>query len=405
MKKILLIINQTALPGERSYTRYLSLYNLLNEVGYDVRIVTSIFNHYDKEVRDSKQFFEKYPNFQVSFIKEPGYKKNVSVKRFLSQCVFALNLKWWIERNGQEYDVVFMTVPTNEGAVVVGNYCNKHNIPYIVNVEDLWPEAMSLFIKPAILYQIVTRPMKWVADKAYSQANAITAVSQQYLERAKKVNNKSTQEAVVYLGTVLSKFDMGAEKYSEIFNKPEGEFWIAYIGTLGLSYDINTFIDAVHLLHKKGYAHIRAKILGRGPYERKFKRYARNIGADIDFVGFMPYEKMAGCLTKCDVMINAIKRDAAQSVVNKVGDYFASGKPTLNSCVQPEMRKLILDYNTGLNYEAENRESLVDSILTLYNNPELCKQLGKNARRLAEELFDRKNSYMKFVEIIDNLTK
>lgn len=402
-RRVLIIINQTALPGEKSYTRTLSLYKLLEESGHDVRIVTSRFNHYDKKIRDVEIFNRTYPEWKVSFIEEPGYEKNVSIKRIHSQRIFARHLFSWFKKNINDYDVVYMTMPTNEGAELVGAYCNKKHIPYIIDVRDLWPDAMKMFFKSEKLFRLLTYPMKKTADKAYAQADGIVAVSRDYLNRALKSNSRSEKNAVVYQGAYLKKFDTSKDANASMFHKPQEEFWIAYIGTLGESYDINTFIDAIHYLHQQGYKQIKAKILGRGPSEEEFKNHTKKIGAEIDFVGFMPYEQMAGFLSNCDAMINAIKKNAAQSIINKISDYFASGKPTLNGNTHPEMLALIDDYNAGINYEPENYKSLSEAILKLYKNPELCKEMGQNGRKLAEEKFDREVSYQEIIKMIDDI--
>lgn len=403
MRRVLLAINQTSLPGERSFTRTLSLYQMLEKSGHEVRIVTSIFNHYDKEKRDAKAFREKFPDWNVTFIDEPGYEKNVTLKRVWSEIVFANNLYSWFKKHASEYDVVYMTMPTNEGAYKVGKYCNEHNIPYIVDVRDLWPDAMSMFIKPEALFKTVTWPMKVIADKAYAQADGIVSVSQEYLNRALQANPNCKNTCIVYQGASLSKFDDNAARSKGDVDKPADEFWIAYIGTLGESYDLKTFIEAVHELHKEGYPQIKAKILGRGPCEADLKSYAAELGADIDFVGFMPYERMAGYLCNCDAMINAIKKDAAQSIVNKVSDYFASGRPTLNGSTNPEMMGLIDQYHAGLNYEPENADSLKKAILQIHSNKGECEEMGKGARRLCEERFDRDRTFLEIIDLIDNV--
>ena len=137
-------------------------------------------------------------------------------------------------------------------------------------------------------------------------------------------------------------------------------------------------------------------------FKKYFKTYAKHLGAEIDFVGFLPYEQMAAYLFHADVMINAIKKDSQSSIINKVSEYFASGKPTLNGSIHPEMRHLISEYNTGLNYIPENAEDLAQKILILYSDKKLCQKLGQNGRKLAQEFFDRKTSYKKIIEIIDS---
>ena len=53
--------------------------------------------------------------------------------------------------------------------------------------------------------------------------------------------------------------------------KPAGEFWITYAGTLGTSYDIPTLIRAADLLKKRGENDIRVMLLGDGPLRGEFQ--------------------------------------------------------------------------------------------------------------------------------------
>ena len=112
---------------------------------------------------------------------------------------------------------------------------------------------------------------------------------------------------------------------------------------------------------------------------------------------------MAAYLSKTDITINNIKKNASQSIINKVSDYFASGKPMLNSCRNEEMQWLISNFKTGLNYEAENVDDFIRKFEVLYNDKDLRIEMGRNARKLAEKKFDRKNSYKKIIEIIENV--
>jgi len=58
--------------------------------------------------------------------------------------------------------------------------------------------------------------------------------------------------------------------------------------------------------------------------------------------------------------------------------------------LEGEAKELFIDEgNCGLAFEPENTEDLVKQILTLYNNPELSKQLGENGLKYASENFNR----------------
>ncbi len=403
MKRILLITNFVSVPGETYYNRTLFLYDLLVKRGFAVTMVTCLFNHYDKNMRDEAQFHADFPDYDIVFLKAPAYRRNISIRRIINHRVFACRLHRWLGKNGGGYDVIFATMPTQESVNTAGDFCRRNGIPFVIDVRDLWPEAMRVVVKNEFLFNILFRRMKRKADKAYAQADEVIAVSDEYLQRALKVNRKSLNPKVVYLGSTLDLFDTGAAEHSADVRKPDDEIWLIYIGTLGVSYDIKTLIAAYKRLRDAGVSWLRLKILGRGPLEAELRAFARDIGADVDFVGFIDYGRMAAYLKKSDIAVNAIRKNASQSIVNKVADYFAAGIPVLNGSLCAEMRELIDTYQAGLNYQPEDVDSLCSAIEKLLQSPQLQKNYGSNGRRLAEQLFDRKNSYGAIVEILEQM--
>ncbi|MBR4319634.1 MAG: glycosyltransferase WbuB, partial [Oscillospiraceae bacterium] len=92
-----------------------------------------------------------------------------------------------------------------------------------------------------------------------------------------------------------------------------------------------------------------------------------------------------------------------QSIVSKIGDYLAAKKPMINTCVDAEFWQKVETDGFGLNVEPDNAELLAERILFLKNHPEESERMSEIARKIAEEQFDRKKSYMKIVRLIDSL--
>ena len=90
-------------------------------------------------------------------------------------------------------------------------------------------------------------------------------------------------------------------------------------------------------------------------------------------------------ICSCDIAVNSITKGAAQSIINKVGDYAAAGLPVVNNQECIEYRKLVEDYQIGYNVEVSNPEELAEKIEMLYKDKSLRERLGKNNRCLAEE--------------------
>ena len=402
-RRVLLVNNSVYLPGEGGYKRTMYMYDMMKRMGYPVTLVTGDFNHYKKSVRNVEEFKKNYPDYSdIVFLHMPKYKKNISLKRYYSEKYWSVQFNKWFKKHAKDFDVVFFSdIDYN---LPVDKICVKHGIKKIVDIRDLRPEAFKVVVKNNFLYNVLFFPMKLKANKAYACADEFVSVSREYLDRGLSANTKSKNPAVVYLGSTLEKFFQGVEKYSDEIVKPEGEFWVSYAGTLGESYDLFTLIDAAKKLESAYDGKIKFKILGQGPDEEKLRKHVEKIDAkNVEFIGFLPYEKMAAFLCKSDITVNAIKKKASQSIINKVADYFASGAPMLNSCTCQEQRDMVDDYQVGMNYEAENPDSLAEVIRKLYDDPDLRKQYGENAKKLALEKFDRRTSYLEILKRIDEV--
>lgn len=402
-KNILIVAPYTSLPNESGYNRFRYLAELMCLEGFSVTLATSSFYHTAKKHRYFDQIKEMNLPYQVKLIREPGYSKNVCLKRLYSHYIFTVNLqRWLMEQNGC-FDLVYCAIPIPNAAVIAGKFAASEHIPFVIDVQDIWPEAMKMALNVPVISDILFAPMKWQADKAYSLADGIIAVSKTYLDRAAKSNTKAQFREVVYIGTDLALFDEGVKENIAKINKPNGEFWLTYIGTLGHSYDIPTLIRAIKELHDDGYNNIKLKILGSGPLEKDFKTLAKDIGAEVDFRGIVPYKMMAAYLVKSDVMLNAITSGAPQSITNKIGDYLAAGKPILNSSENKEFIDMIITIGLGDNYAASQKDSLCSAIIRLYSSSYLCAEYGKNAREIAAQYFNRRHLYNKIINIVKQL--
>ncbi len=396
-KKLLVIANFTKLPNENGNSRFTYIINLIDKEKYDVELITSSFSHGEKKQRGEIKI--EGLDYKITLIKEPGYKKNVSLKRFYSHYIFAKNVKKYLEKSKNNPDIIYCAVPSLDVAKVVSNFAKKNNVRFIIDIQDLWPEAFKMVFNVPVISNIIFAPMERLANKIYSKADDIVAVSDTYVKRAIKVNQKCDKKLTVFLGTDLDYFDKCKNK--DKLEKDKKNLEIAYIGTLGHSYNIKNIIDAIAILNKKEIENIKFVIMGNGPLEQEFKNYAIEKNVTCEFTGRLDYEKMIPRLCEADIAVNPIKKGAAQSIINKVGDYAAAGLPVISTQECTEYKKIVEDYKIGYNVQNDSPEEIAEKILELYNNEELRKEYGKNNRYLAEEKFNRKTNYLKIKELIE----
>jgi glycosyltransferase involved in cell wall biosynthesis len=405
MKNIAVITMGVRLNNEQGYTRFRFICEFLTKKGYNVDLITTTFQHWEKKQRDTTAIkADDYP-FGIKFIYEPGYKKNIDPKRVISHKTAAKNLKKLLENEG-DYDLIYAEIPPNDVALVAAEYAKKKGIPFVADVNDLWPEAMRMVLDVPVISSVIFHPLIRDAERVYSLVSGVIGTSDEYRDRPFLNNKREVLKDTVYVGNDIVAFDKGASEKIDSLVKGEGEGWIAYAGTIGTSYDIKTLVLAGEELLKRGKDNLKIKILGGGPTAKELEVLAkeRNI-SNVTFVGYAPYNEMAAYLVKSDIVINSFVKKAPQSIVTKIGDYLAAGKAMINTCSSPEFRNKVTNDGFGVNIEAEDVMILADAIENLWENEAERLLMGENARRIAEEQFDRPKSYEKIVTMIEALTK
>lgn len=403
MKKIAIVANDVAMPGEKGLSRLQFFGSFLQKNGYEVEIITADFQHWMKRYRTKEEMekINREAGCKVTFIHEPPYTKNIDLKRFFSYIVLTKNTKKYLEQN--KFDLVYALIPDNHLAATAGSYAKKCGIPFVVDIEDLWPEAMKMILDVPVVSDVLFSSFAYYAKKTYKAADAVVGSSDEYRTEPLKYGIDIPKSVTVYVGNDLTAFDNGVKENGEKVVKPDNEFWVSYAGSLGTSYDIHTFVKAVAKLNKEGYSDIKAVLLGDGPLRDKFEKTAQETECNCEFVGFLPFGMMAAYLVKSDVTINSLVSKASQSIVSKIGDYLAAGIPMINTGLNKEFCEKVNSDGFGVNVPPEDVDALAKAILDLYNNREKCAEMGKIARKIAEEQFDRPITYMRIVNMIGDL--
>lgn len=403
MSKVAVITMGVKLDGEKGYTRFRYLCEFLVKKGYEVDLITTTFQHWEKKQRNLESVDQKSYPFGIKFIYEPGYRKNIDLRRVRSHRIAAENLRKLLEKEG-DYDLIYAEIPPNDVALAAAEYAHRNKIPFVADVNDLWPEAMRMVFDIPIVSDLLFYPLKRDAEKVYSLTSGVIGTSDEYRDRPFLNQKRDVLKETVYVGNEISVFDREAEQHADEVQKEEGTFWVTYAGTIGTSYDIRTMVLAAEELMKQGKTKIRFQILGDGPTREMLENLAKERKIqNVKFTGYVPYEQMAAYLVKSDVLINSFVRKAPQSIVTKIGDYLAAGKPMINTCMSPEFRKKVEQDGFGINIEPEDVRELVNAVEWMYENEAERNDMGNRARKIAEEQFDRPVSYGKIEAMISSL--
>lgn len=395
MKDVVIIANFVAGLDGGANSRFLYLADLLKNRNC-VELISSDYSHRNKKQRNNNMSGFQY---KITLLHEPGYPKNICIQRFLSHKIWGENVYKYLEKR-KKPDVIYCAVPSLTAAQKAAKYAKKNGVKFIIDIQDLWPEAFQMVFNIPVFSSIIFKPFKIIANQIYKNADEICAVSQTYADRAGRVNKKCERKHVIFLGTKLKEFDEYAKKNEET-EKPYDDFWIGYCGTLGSSYDLKCVIDALSILQGKYSFQPCFIVMGTGPRKQEFEEYAKIKRIKVQFTGRLPYDQMCGKLKACDVVVNPITHLAAQSIINKHADYAASGLPVINTQECIEYRDLVETYQMGFNCRNNDPEDMASKINILIKNDNLRRTMGDNARKCAEEKFDRERTYTELIDLIE----
>ncbi|MGF6148378.1 Glycosyl transferases group 1 [Kingella potus] len=377
-----------SLPGEPYFNRFRYLAEMLAE-RHDVLLLTSRFRHYDKSFRRPEDAAAASSGrLKVELIDEAGYTENVSTGRLKSHHGFVRRLDHWLHgRRTGEFGLVYSAYPLIASNLVLGRHKARLGYKLLIDVQDVWPESFSAVL-PALKH-LPPRlfPFARKADRAYACADALAAVSESYLARARAANPAVPHEAV-YIGA-----DCAAVAAAPALRFEAGRTRLFYLGTLSHSYDVETVCRGVRLLRQRG-EDVELHICGGGGDAARLQTaYA---ASGTVFHGYLPYADMLSLAKGCDMAVNPIHSYAPQSVTNKLSDYMVLQKPVLNSQTHPEVRRL-LHLLPHENYASGNAQDFAAAFGRLKNNaaPVQTQEIAR--------LFDRRLSYRRLAALIESL--
>ena len=326
--------------------RYWLMSKAFVEAGHEVVLWSCTFSHTNKRFREIDEAklcaAEKDLGGKIRLVPTIGYKKNISFKRILSHKILSRNWRKMAEREKEKPDVIIASIPPIGLCTEARKFCEKNGAKFIVDIQDAWPETFE-----RVVPKIFLSPLFKAARKNYVSANALTAVSQRYVDLVKKYGVKKNVR-LFYHGIDLKDYDKkscGGER----------DFTIVYAGNFGESYDLETLVAAV-----KKVKDVRLEIAGTGPKEESLKLLADGCER-IHFNGYLRSEELEKMLKCADVGIIPMFADSYVGMPGKLADYTSQGLAVLNS-LEGEVWQMVDEYGVGLNYKAGNEESLVAAI-------------------------------------------
>lgn len=380
----------------------------LIERGHNVIWFASAFDHFSKKwVFDKDTDFELENGVKIKALKGIGYKKNISLTRYIDHRVIAWKFKKMYP-DMERPDIIIASMPSYDLAYEAVVFAKKNNIPVIVDIRDPWPDLFLDHVHPRLrsLIKVFLYKDFQMLKGTMKMAHSLTAVTNTFLEwglnYAKR--KKTWRDRVFPHGYKVSS-DLNnnepSERFKKVFDVIKRKFNIFFVGTISNSYH-NPLILVEAAKKLVNYNDIHFIITGDGELFLKFEKDTQNLTnvtvtgwqkkKEIEF--FLQYSKIGVCPVTTVVDLPT----------NKAYSYFSAGLPVI-SAFQGDLKEVIEEHQIGFYYPPNDVDALVSCIKRLYDNKELYAKMSANARRVFEEMFDADKIYDEYVEHIERIAQ
>ena len=386
---------ETNAPATRTYEHCLKWIDM----GYKVTVITCFPNFPKGKVFEgyTNKLYQKENIDGITVIRVWSYisENNGFVKRIIDYISYALTS--FLFGLFIKTDLIIATSPQFFTAISGRMLSVFKRIPWVMEVRDLWPDsiaAVGSMNKNSKPFKI----LKKIEHHLYFSASKIVVVTDSFKKYIIKDHQIKPEKVGVFKnGVIINNLKKPKPNDVMVLKESlglENKIVISYIGTHGLAHGLKFILESISKISNPD---LHFLFIGDGAEKQNLIDYSKK----IDSKNFTFHDSV----TKSDIplyleisdfsLVNLKNSDEFKNVIpSKIFENIAMYKPILLG-VEGESKKLIDDYEVGVCFEPENKESFLNALYDIQN---LDRESFKvNCNKMLVD-FDRNN-------IAENLIK
>jgi len=305
----------------------------------------------------------------------------------------------YIKAHKDEIDFIYNGAWQLFGVNMVAKAAVKYKIPYLITVQDIYPESLLTGHHYPGIVEKVVKTVFMPMDKYYtSHAVKVRTISDEMAGYMSKTRHLPINHYVVMNNWQNDEeFENLPEKGNE-----ETRFVFAYVGSINVHANVDLIIKAFHTANLEN---AELRIYGGGNRKEQCMALVQKLGAKNISFGLVSREEVPTIQAKADVTVFALpKGNGGICLPSKMTSYMLSGKPILASIDKGSTAdRYINEAQCGFAVEPDSLEALTEGFRKFgkMDNATL-DQMSENSRRFAEENLTRKANLPKVIEIIES---
>jgi colanic acid biosynthesis glycosyl transferase WcaI len=358
----------------------------LVRLGHHVTMITMV-PHYPSG-RVSKEFRGKlvWRSFEngvnVVRVNLPSLDRSRLLPRLLQFIVYQIGATFI--GLGKKYDVAFVASSSLSVWLPFAALVVLRRKPAIYSVYDVYPDVgikLGIFRHKSVI-SLVSAMEKF----CLKNSTFVRIISNSFKPALRALGVPDEKLVLVYdwVDIDLIKPLYGSNGFTNEFNL-NGKFVVMYAGNIGLSQGLECVLEAAELL--LDHRDILFVLVGDGADRERLFRKAKSRGMqNVQFIPFQPRERLVEVLASADISLVTLKQGIGlDALPSKTLSILASGRPVLVSAdEQSEVCHLIQKADAGVCIPPEAPALLVEQILKLKENKQMCQRFGRNGRSWAE---------------------
>lgn len=398
------IVNHYALPPGASGgpTRHLGLARALRDLGHDVVIHASVFDHYTRadhrQRRPRRHLVEDIEGITYVWWSTPPYTSMPA--RVRNMLVFAAR----VARQGAAAglpapDVVLGSSPHLFAGWAARRLARHFKVPFVFEVRDLWPQTFVEMGElgarhPAILL------LRRLESSLYRSADRIITVlpgAGEYIS----ARGGSTER----IAHIPNGVDLDLPPPPRELAASGAGFTVVYAGTIGHANGLEVAVDAAAELARRGRTEIRMRLVGAGPERESLRARAADLHLqNLTIEGPIASAEVPALLATADACLLVLRPSPVFRwgvSPTKLFDYLAAERPVVASVSAPD--DIVGPARAGIWGRAGDPRALADAIETLADLPaERRAEMGRSGRRYVEGRHDFPQLAMDLVAVLES---
>ena len=362
----------------------------------------------------SKELREKYKKKRI----EKLYDGKMTLHRFSMfaegrnpilralRYVFCWIAQGWKGLRAKDVDCIYLaSTPPIQG--MLGAFLKKRkNVPFVYNLQDIFPDSLvgtGLAKKGGLLWKIG----RVIEDFTYRNADKIIVISEDFKKNIMEKGVPEEKIVVVYNWVDQNAVVDIPREQNKLFDKyglDRSKFYIEYSGNIGLTQNMDMLLEVMAEL-QVSYPDINLVLVGEGAYKAQVEKIvAEKQLKNVHLLPFQPYEDISYVFSLGDAGLVISKPGVgANSVPSKTWSIMSASRPVLANFDENELKQIVEKHNCGIFTKAGDKEAFKQSVITLYENRELCKQYGENGRQFVMDNLTREVGTQKYVDVIKSV--